>query len=108
MGFGGLLLGCFLGFGLGASMVACFTKSQEKPKRRPRWRVIGDARVRLEEDGEEVALPVGTILQEKQRVGNRIRFAKLEGDGPSRGWVDLESCSGEALLEPHINPYVIS
>jgi len=75
------------------------------------WRVIGAADVggilaRVERSTKSPSLgrlPVGTIVQELEQAGDRIRFRIVYqnvGGGPSSGWVSLHSGRGTELLEP--------
>jgi len=72
------------------------------------WKVVGGSgsdgiRVRVDRDLRSQQLPTrlgnGSRVVGLQQVGGRLHYRKLEGAGPSSGWVSL-TAKGRALLQP--------
>eukprot|EP00929_Paragymnodinium_shiwhaense_P045050 TRINITY_DN23065_c0_g1_i1.p1 TRINITY_DN23065_c0_g1~~TRINITY_DN23065_c0_g1_i1.p1 ORF type:complete len:690 (-),score=147.04 TRINITY_DN23065_c0_g1_i1:199-2268(-) len=72
-----------------------------------RWRVIGGSSAGgiIVREGRELSsrqlaerLATGALLEEEELVGERLRFSKVEGDGPDSGWVSL-SLKGKKLVQ---------
>merc|ERR1719323_2522546 len=70
----------------------------EAPPARPQWRVTGGTGqggiiVRKGRDRASTQLPerlaAGSIVEEQELVGDRLRFRRLSGSGPAAGWVSL-------------------
>merc|ERR1712232_264225 len=78
-----------------------------KTKDKPQWKVVGGSdkggvRVRKGKDlkSAEITarLSVGTTVEELERDGNRLRFKRLDGDGPDSGWCSIAS-KGVSMLK---------
>jgi len=88
------------------------TKEQDAPSPPPptlkAWVVVGgDAEkggivVREGESLRSTTLPrlaTGAKVEQLERIGDRVHFRKLEGDGPKEGWVSF-TVKGKELLAP--------
>jgi len=85
------------------------TSSSKKKGRTPvlcLWRVVGGADKGgiVVRDGEDLVsalldrLATGALVEELETRGDRLRFHKLEGEGPNTGWVSIR-LKGKELLQ---------
>lgn len=74
----------------------------------PQWEVIGgsDKGGILVREGQDLKSPqcserlsTGAVIEEIEKVGERIHYKRLTGTGPAEGWVSLK-ISGKDLLAP--------
>mmetsp|Transcript_9260 Transcript_9260/g.25974 ORF Transcript_9260/g.25974 Transcript_9260/m.25974 type:complete len:104 (-) Transcript_9260:384-695(-) len=89
---------------LGREQEAAVRKNEELSIR---WKVVGGQRTsgifaREQESDTSCKCPVrlgiGTIVEEVQRIGDKIQFKKVSGDGPKAGWVGI-NIRGQVVLE---------
>lgn len=78
------------------------------------WIVIGGAEkggiiVREAEELSSLALEerleYGALLQEEQRKGSRLKYRKIHGHGPERGWISTQ-IHGKPLVVPTMPPHL--
>lgn len=77
-----------------------------------KWKVVGGADkggitvrggVKLTSTEFPLKLATGSIILQKERSGERLRYGLLEGKGPPEGWVSVR-LKDKALLEPVQEP----
>jgi len=70
------------------------------------WKVAGGESTNgiLVREGEDLASPkcatrlaTGAVVEEVRRLGNRLHFTKLNGEGPMSGWVSID-INGKVLM----------